>query len=428
MRISRGSVYYCTDEFENDGSLASTILKNMKRVMAGDYSRQLSRRMFITQCRMTELGLWRGGSASYGLRRLLVDPNGRPITQLDRGQRKSISTERVVLMPGPAEEITTVKRIFRSFVSGGKSYTEIADALNNDKITNGLGRPWSTQGIIHILSNETYIGNAVFNRTSFKLKQKAVTNPPDMWIRHANAHQAIIAPEIFQKAQKIIAKRRERRSDQELLDLLSALWTGKGHLSSRIMEADEKIPHMSVYVDRFGSLRAAYARIGFEPKRRFQWVGIEAEMTLIIDAAVAEIVRRIAELGGTASFEPRSRSLSIGQTFTVTIGSARCICVGVGRRRWHVRVNRRATTDLTLIFRMDTGNKRILDYYLIATADLLASSVDRFQTTSLAFRKATQHDNLGALSHRSGGAVRGRWEADPRGSQRQAAAVRPVAP
>src|SRR6266851_2532480 len=96
-------VHYCSDEFENDGSLASTILKNMKRVMAGDYSRQLSRRMFITQCRMTELGVWRGGSASYGLRRLLVDPNGRPIMQLERGQRKSISTERVVLMPGPAE-------------------------------------------------------------------------------------------------------------------------------------------------------------------------------------------------------------------------------------------------------------------------------------------------------------------------------------
>ena len=93
--------------------------------------------------------------------------------ELERGQRKTISTERVVLKPGPADEITTIKRIFRSFVLGGKSYTEIADALNNDKISNGLDRPWSTQTIIHILSNEVYIGNVVFNRTSFKLKQKA---------------------------------------------------------------------------------------------------------------------------------------------------------------------------------------------------------------------------------------------------------------
>jgi DNA invertase Pin-like site-specific DNA recombinase len=390
-------VHYCTDEFENDGSLASTVLKNMKRVMAGDFSRQLSRRIFIAQCHMTELGVWRGGSAGYGLRRLLVDPDGRPIIQLERGQRKSISTERVVLKLGPADEITTVKRIFRSFVSRGKSYAEIADALNNDKIPNGLGRPWSTQTIIHVLSNEVYIGNVVFNRTSFKLRQKAVINPPNMWIRRANAHEAIIAPEIFQKAQKIIARRREGRSDQELLDQLTALWKRKGHLSSRIMEADEKTPHTNTYVNRFGSLRAAYARIGFEPKRRFKWVGIEAEMTVIIDAAVAEIVRRIADLGGTASFAPRSRLLSIGHGFTITIGSARCICEGVRRRRWHVRVNRRATTDITLIFRMDAGTKSILDYYLIATADLSASRVDRLRTTSRAFRKTTRHDDLGTF-------------------------------
>src|SRR5437667_2754721 len=67
----------------------------------------------------------------------------------------------------------------------------------------------------------------------FKLRQKAVINPPNMWIRRANAHEAIIAPEIFQKAQKIIARRREGRSDQELLDQLTALWKRKGHLSSR---------------------------------------------------------------------------------------------------------------------------------------------------------------------------------------------------
>jgi DNA invertase Pin-like site-specific DNA recombinase len=47
-------VHYCAEEFENDGSLASTILKNMKPVMAGDYSRQLSKKVFIGQCRITE--------------------------------------------------------------------------------------------------------------------------------------------------------------------------------------------------------------------------------------------------------------------------------------------------------------------------------------------------------------------------------------
>jgi DNA invertase Pin-like site-specific DNA recombinase len=84
------NVHYCADEFENDGSLASTILKTMKRA-AGDFSRQLSRRMFFCQCHMTELGLWRGGSAGYGLRRLLVD--GR-----DRIRRSAVARARLFEM------------------------------------------------------------------------------------------------------------------------------------------------------------------------------------------------------------------------------------------------------------------------------------------------------------------------------------------
>jgi DNA invertase Pin-like site-specific DNA recombinase len=101
-----------SDEFENDGSLASTILKNVKRLMAGEYSRQLSRRIFLSQCWMAESGLWRGGAAGYGLRRQLVDVNGQPIRMPERGRHKSISTERVILRPGPSSEIAVIRRIF----------------------------------------------------------------------------------------------------------------------------------------------------------------------------------------------------------------------------------------------------------------------------------------------------------------------------
>jgi DNA invertase Pin-like site-specific DNA recombinase len=40
-------VVYCAEQFENDGSLASTILKNLKRAMAGEYSRELSVKVFM---------------------------------------------------------------------------------------------------------------------------------------------------------------------------------------------------------------------------------------------------------------------------------------------------------------------------------------------------------------------------------------------
>src|SRR5213078_2995586 len=45
-------VIYCAEQFENDGSLASAILKSIKRAMAGEYSRELSNKVFIGQCRI----------------------------------------------------------------------------------------------------------------------------------------------------------------------------------------------------------------------------------------------------------------------------------------------------------------------------------------------------------------------------------------
>jgi DNA invertase Pin-like site-specific DNA recombinase len=49
-------VQYCAEQFENDGSPVSTIVKGVKRAMAGEYSRELSAKVFAGQCRLIELG------------------------------------------------------------------------------------------------------------------------------------------------------------------------------------------------------------------------------------------------------------------------------------------------------------------------------------------------------------------------------------
>jgi DNA invertase Pin-like site-specific DNA recombinase len=50
------AIHYCAEQFANDGSLSSVILKNLKRTMAGEYSRELSVKVFAGQCRLIELG------------------------------------------------------------------------------------------------------------------------------------------------------------------------------------------------------------------------------------------------------------------------------------------------------------------------------------------------------------------------------------
>ena len=98
-------VHYCAEQFENDGSLSATIIKSMKRAMAGEYSRELSTKVFTGQCRLIRLGFRQGGPAGYGLRRQLVDERREPKAILDRGEQKSLQTDRVVLRPGPPEEV-----------------------------------------------------------------------------------------------------------------------------------------------------------------------------------------------------------------------------------------------------------------------------------------------------------------------------------
>jgi hypothetical protein len=44
--------------------------------MAGEYSRELSTKVFAGQCRLIELGFRQGGPPGYGIRRQLIDQSG----------------------------------------------------------------------------------------------------------------------------------------------------------------------------------------------------------------------------------------------------------------------------------------------------------------------------------------------------------------
>src|SRR4029079_3802444 len=106
------AVHYCAEQFENDGSLSATIIKSMKRAMAGEYSRELSAKVFAGQCRLISLGFRQGGRAGYGLRRQLLDEHRMPKAELECGMQKSLQTDRGVLIPRPAPEIETARRMY----------------------------------------------------------------------------------------------------------------------------------------------------------------------------------------------------------------------------------------------------------------------------------------------------------------------------
>jgi DNA invertase Pin-like site-specific DNA recombinase len=228
------SVRYCAEEFDNDGSITATILKTIKRAMAAEYSRELSSRVFIGKCNMVRRGFRHGGVAGFGLRRMVVDERGTRKGTLEYGQQKFLHTDRTILVPGPSDEVQTVRWIFERFTRENVTFAEIARDLNARGIKNGIGRPWVGHAVRGLIANEKYIGNNVFNQTSVKLKSKCVRNPYDLWVRADGAFESIVDKEIFEQARTRLAAINSNYTEFELLDRLSAVWCRHAHSLPRL--------------------------------------------------------------------------------------------------------------------------------------------------------------------------------------------------
>ncbi|MEW9897113.1 recombinase family protein [Chitinivorax sp. PXF-14] len=368
-------VAYCAEQFENDGSPVSTIVKGVKRAMAGEYSRELSAKVFAGQCRLIELGFRQGGPAGYGLRRVLIDQSGSVKGLLSRGEHKSLQTDRVILQPGPDVEVAVVNQIYRWFVEDGLFESEIADRLNTKVIVTDLGRAWTRATVREVLSNEKYIGNNVYNRRSFKLKKTRVVNNPEMWIKKEGAFEGVVPPELFYTAQGILRERAHRFSNDELIEKLRRLFQQHGYLSGLIIDEAEGMPSAAAYAHRFGSLIRAYQTVGFTPDRDYQYLEVNQFLRRLHPEIVGQTERMIAEAGGVVVRDPATDLLTVNREFTVSLVLSRCQLLDNDRRRWKVRFDTSLTPDITVAVRLDETNQAALDYYLLPRLDFGNSGI-----------------------------------------------------
>ncbi|MCK1618959.1 recombinase family protein [Bradyrhizobium sp. 159] len=384
-------VHYCADEFENDGSLASIVLKNIKRVAAADYSKQLSKKVFLGQCQVVSLGYWRGGPAGYGLRRMLLDEHGKPKGVLEYGEHKSLKAQRTVLVPGPAPEQKVVRRIFKAFVDRKKSRTQIAIDLNANSIPNARGKPWTSLTISNTLKNEAYAGHLVYNRRSQKLGEKQVANPPEMWVRRDNAFKPLIAPRLFAKAQRRLAQVEHGRvlSNAQMLERLRTLFRRKGRLSLKLMMTTKSIPHNKTYAQRFGSLAEAFRLVGFEPNPRYCFRETAAKVDRLIASIARDIIGEVEKRRRSITFLQELRLLTISSNVTVSVTLARAVSDGEQYSgptpRWEVLRLKYKKSDLVLIVRLDAANERIQDFFLLPTANLPKTRDGRVRISTRVF-------------------------------------------
>ncbi|WP_262386713.1 hypothetical protein ROLI_033620 [Roseobacter fucihabitans] len=390
------SVEYCAEQFENDGSPVSTIVKGVKRAMAGEYSRELSQKVFAGQSRLIEMGYRQGGPPGFGLRRMLIDGAGNQKGILVRGEHKSIQTDRVTLVPGPADEIAVVNKIFRSFVNDMQSEAMIAADLNAKGITTDLDRDWTPSVVRQLLTNEKYIGNNIWNRSSFKLKKRHVHNSPDSWVRSEGAFEAIVDAGLFVAAKVIFAAKAQRYSDEEMLDGLRDALETYGFLSGIVINEASALPSSGAYQSRFGSLLRAYKLVGFTPDRDYRYIEINKRLRKIHARIIHETVGGIEQVGGLVQHDKKTGFLTINHEFSASVVIARCTQTGAGAYRWNIRLDTGLLPDITVVVRMDQANETPLDYYLLPTAEMTLPKLRLSESNGLSL-DAYRFDDLTQL-------------------------------
>ncbi|AXV67852.1 recombinase family protein [Ralstonia pseudosolanacearum] len=391
-------VIYCAEQFDNDGSPVSTIVKGVKRAMAGEYSRELSAKVFAGQCRLIELGFRQGGPAGFGLRRVLVDEHGLVKAELCRGQRKSLQTDRVVLVPGPESEVRIVCLIYNWFIDESMNEFDIAARLNSMHVRTDLDRDWTRATVREVLTNEKYIGNNVYNRISYKLKRARVVNAPDMWIRKDGAFEPIVAPDVFYTAQGIMRARARRYSSEELIERLRNLYRNRGFLSGLVIDETEGMPSSAVYAYHFGSLIRAYQAVGFTPDRDYRYLEINRFLRQLHPKIVTQTEQAISDLGGTVLRDPATDILDVNREFTVSIVLSRCQPRTNGGYHWKVRFDTSLLPDITVAIRLDKVNDAPLDYYLLPRLDFARPGIRLAERNAIEY-ESYRFDTLDYLYH-----------------------------
>jgi DNA invertase Pin-like site-specific DNA recombinase len=195
-------IYISRGFTDGTNHLFSSLETSIQRYMAAEYSRQLSEKVFHGSVKVSEQGYSAGGVAVYGMARQLLDARKEPIRILKAGEHKQIANERVNFTPKNDETTETVREIFYLFVNIRYSILDIIIHINQKGLLTTNQKLWDKSKIIKVLTNETYIGTRIYNKTWGRLKQKSHRNPRSEWVIVPNAFEAIIDEKTFAGAQE----------------------------------------------------------------------------------------------------------------------------------------------------------------------------------------------------------------------------------
>ena len=361
-------VYFCSDVSQEPHSptLVSAIVRTLKRAAAGEYSRELSRKCFLGQKRIAELGFVVGGSAPYGMRRMAVSQDGFRKLTLEKGVHKGISTDRIILVPGPKREIAIVREAFHRLIDLGQSPHAIAKEFNRRGVPTAKFTSWRSNTISQMLTNRKYCGCNIWNRFSCQ-QSPASANPISTWVTKHKAFPGVICEKRFALAQEVIKQLKQRTCDEMLLDDLRNLHTQNIKITCASIDSMPGMASTQTYRAHFGALLRAYDRIGYKPKvSTINSQNARCRRSILLDQIV-EHLRSVYGSDFSIFYGPQGRGLGLQFSNGLKIAVRVCSRVGASGNVviWKRFQNAMTDDHLYLLCLLNETNEQIENLFLV---------------------------------------------------------------
>ncbi len=292
------NVIYVAEAFSTNSTPFDAVMKQLKRTMAAEYSRELGIKSRAGQITAISLGFATGRLPSIGYRREAVSADGTTSRELGLKERKPRVTDRVRWVLGPSHETEALQWMFDQFVNKALSIRNIVSTLNANDFLSHRGERMTEEMVRNLLSCEVVTGTFSWGTRS---RGASATNIARMEKPATNS--TMVAPLVdratFEQAQvrlRSVADLYNNGPDrQKMLDKLQRVLKRNPSLI-RSQFASSGLAHPQNYRKYFGSVTEAFrlARRSDLPIKRPISQGIRANkrffMRDVYQALVAEDV------------------------------------------------------------------------------------------------------------------------------------------
>lgn len=378
-------VEYVAESFKPSLTPFDSVLKQLKRAMAGEYSRELGVKTRDGITNVVRRGFTAGCLPCLGYRRASVSADGMTVFQLAPFERKRSATDRVKWVLAPEREVRVVQEIFKDYAAG-VPVVEMLRKLNETGVVTHDGKSMTVAKINGLLKNEIVIGSFSWGGKKGRPPSRTNLVPLSEPVRNTEMVAPIVDKRTWKGAQARIQEAKRFRNnglrDSDLIQRLSDAVRADPDL--RVSDFQRRgLPSPTTYRIHFGTVGKAYEAAG--------------RCVELAEAALSErrsraqsrrqaLMHDVSELGASAgirmAYTKKRRSLIVNGA-ELRIHVARQLASALDPK-WQIQhtMRIRHTGSWLLLMRLNEDGQTGKDFFLMPP-EVFCNFTGMLNTTSL---------------------------------------------